>query len=330
MKLAALISFSILSLSIFGQQKKILLKRGDELARSGIHYGASHYYQQAFDLDSSDIQVMYKLAHSYVSWNAYDKAGFYFNKIVGRDKSGRVFKDAWFQLASMQKYNGDYKNALKSLKKAKSIYKKQKKSYEYLKVLQEVKSCSYALRTYRDSIPGVAVKNMGPAVNTTASEFGGAIYLKNLFYSSLRADSMNNNLEVVEGKYEISILRQESVLKEAKKLDSIINSTGYHNANFTYDSILKKAFFSRCDSLTGCNIYTADYDGKRFSNVKICSSKINAPNSSNTQPNVGHVDDKHYLFFTSSRSGGEGQLDIWFAEILNGQHLAPPKTAVKK
>ena len=46
----------------------------------------------------------------------------------------------------MQKFNGDYQASMKSWKKVKSIYKKNKKGYETLKARQEMMSCGFAMR----------------------------------------------------------------------------------------------------------------------------------------------------------------------------------------
>jgi tetratricopeptide (TPR) repeat protein len=112
MKLKLLIML-LFPLLCFGQSQKQLIKYADENASLGDFYGASIYYKQALRLDSSNIHLLYKYAESLRRYNNYDLASYYYNKIVEKDKAGRIYEDAWFWFASMQKYNGDYQASMK-------------------------------------------------------------------------------------------------------------------------------------------------------------------------------------------------------------------------
>ena len=50
--------------------------------------------------DSSNIHLLYKYAESLRKYNNYDLASYYYNKIVEKDKAGRIYKDAWFWFAA--------------------------------------------------------------------------------------------------------------------------------------------------------------------------------------------------------------------------------------
>ena len=91
------------------QSTKQLTEFADQLTKEGNHYGASIYYKKAIELDSTDIHLLNKYAHSLKGYNNYLDAAFYFKKVTEKDKGGRIYKDANFWLASMQKFNGDYK-----------------------------------------------------------------------------------------------------------------------------------------------------------------------------------------------------------------------------
>ena len=173
LKLLIILLFPLLC---FGQSQKQLIKYADENASLGDFYGASIYYKQALRLDSSNIHLLYKYAESLRKYNNYDLASYYYNKIVDKDKAGRIYKDAWFWFAVMQKYNGNYQASMKSWKKVKSIYKKDKKGYESLKARQEMMSCGFAMRFKSDLTDACLVTHLDTNINTTNSEFSAFTY----------------------------------------------------------------------------------------------------------------------------------------------------------
>ena len=65
----------------------------------------------------------------------------------------------------MQKFNGAYQASMKSWKKVKSIYKKNKKGYESLKARQEMMSCGFAMRSKGELTDECVVTHLDTNVN---------------------------------------------------------------------------------------------------------------------------------------------------------------------
>ena len=146
---------------MIGQNQKQIIKYADQLFNEGNFYGSSIYFKKAIELDSSDIHTLYKYASSLKNYNNYSLASYYFKKICEKDKGGRIYKDASFWLASMQKYNGQYRTASHTWKKVKSLYKNDKKGYHYKKAMREISSCVFAMRSIHNSNDHCTVKNLG-------------------------------------------------------------------------------------------------------------------------------------------------------------------------
>lgn len=315
---------------LFAQTQKQLINYADQNAKSGDFYGASIYYKKALDIDSSDIDLLYKYANSLRLYNNYDLSAYYYRKITEKDKGGRIYKDAWFWLASMEKYNADYRNSIKTWKKVKSLYKKDKKSYEYLKSIQESLSCSYAMRSQHDSTEKCTITHLPEGINTTDSEFSGFGYHDSIIFSSLRADTMDEELTILSPDfYNIRIYSASGPYENVKTtaLDSSINSSGKHNANGCFNTKGDKFYFTRCDTLNACEIYFCSYINSNWGKAEKLSSKINEKGSNTTQPNIAEIEGKEYLFFSSNRSGGKGNLDIWYAEVLDANTFSSPVNA---
>lgn len=320
---------SFIPLMVFGQTQKQLIKYADENVKIGDYYGASLYYQQALNIDSTDIHLLYKYANSLRRYSNYERATYYYKKITKKDKGGRIYKDAWFWLASMQKYNRDYRRSAKTWKKVNSLYKKDKKGYEYLKSVQERLSCSFAMRSKNDSTEKCTVTHIPEGINTTNSEFSGLMHEDSIIFSSLRGE-LDENLIVKDPEfYKVHIYSafNDSTNTETFLLDTNINNPTSHNANGTFNTNGNKFYFTRCDTLNSCKIFVSSFINNKWTEPDPLPNKINEKGSNTTQPHIATIEDKEYLFFVSNRKGGKGGLDIWYSKIGINDFFSNPVNA---
>ena len=328
-----LIAFSV---SAFAQSQKKIIKYGDKALEEGDYYGASIYYRQAMDIDSTKTDLLYKFATSLRLFNEYELAEQYYERVYKADK-GKEFPETLFWLATMKKNNGHYIESKKQFKKVNSKYKKDKGSYFYLKSLKEQESCDYAIKALvNDSI---TVENLGERVNSIHAEFRPFPVQDKLYFSSLRVgDTITRSIVEKGDEYFIKIYREDTAeihrkdtlqsteeLEESpEELDSIINSKGFHNANGTFGPDGKEFYFSRCSSGNKCAIYVSKIYEDEFGDPVLLDEQINTPGSTSTQPFLAKMTpEEEVLFFTSDRPGGEGGLDIWYAVLKSGKFSKP-------
>lgn len=314
--------------AVLGQSQKQLEDYADVNFDAGDYYGASLYYKQALNLDSSKIDILYKYATSLRLYNSYSLAAYYYAKVWDKDKGGRIYKDAAFWLADMQKFNAAYRKSSKTWRKVKSKYRKNKKGYEYAKARQEILSCNYASRIKNDSLPKVRVENIGGIINTTDSEFGASKCNDDLIFSSMRAVSNDNSLELAASDYKVKVYKsvaEENNWKKPSKESEVINIPNIHSANTTYDKKNRLLYFTKCDSIGNCKIYVSKLNAEnKWETAKELPERINANKSTTTQPNFTVINEKKFLFFVSDRNGGKGKLDIWYAQILDANTFSKP------
>jgi tetratricopeptide (TPR) repeat protein len=320
--------------SIHSQSQKQLIQYADENFELGDFYGASIYYQKAMKMDSANIHLLYKYATSLRYYNNYTDAQYYYAKIVEKDNGGRIYQDAIFWLAMMQKNNADYKEASKSFKRAKSLYSKNKKEYIYLKSDREIASCNWANRSKNEINADCSVTNLGDKINTTQAEFSAFQQGEKLYFSSLRASKISESLEILT-THDYKTAIYEATFNETwetkSKIDSNINSILSHNANGCFNSNGTVFYFTRCDSLNACKLYASKFTSGKWSAPALLPDKINDPSATKTtQPNIAIIGRKEFLIFVSDRNGGQGNLDIWFAEILDGGTFGKPQNAGSK
>jgi len=296
----------------WSQSRNQYLNIADECAEKGDYVCATVHYKVALAYDSLDLEVMFRYANSLRLSNEYEKSLYYFEKIYKKD-GGREYPKAVFWLATLQKINGDYLESYKTWKRVKTIYRRGN-SYENNKAKQEIKASVYARRSekYRNE---AIVKNLGPGVNSGASEISPVLFENKLLFSSLRAKNMGENGEVFDELYAFKLYEAElsdSIWAMKKELPLVINSPQYQAANGCFNEAGNLFYFTRCNSSNECDIFVSNYEKGKWSNPQKIA--VSEPNSTETQPMSCQIGEEEYLFFVSNRKGGMGGMDIWYSK----------------
>jgi len=312
--------------SLQAQNQKQLVKTGDQLYNEGDFYGASLWYQQALEIDSTYLAIVFKYAESLRLYNDYAKAESKYYYIYKKDR-GKVYPEAAFWYAMMLKYNTKYLDAKKSFKRAKRLFSRNKNSYYYLKVMQEIKACDTALEIMKDSIP-VDIKNMGNSINTYSSELSGTLLNDStIIYSSLRDEKMKDNNVVTDTSLYLVRLFEGSKKGDLwitdKKLEDKINEPNYHIANGYFDAEEDLFYYNKCTRDFKCKIYAIAFkNGEWGTSYEV--KNINLDGYTTTQPSTATINNNKVIFFSSDRPGGKGMQDIWYSQKdANGNFREP-------
>jgi hypothetical protein len=300
---------------------KDALAFGDKQYQKGDFYYALDYYQQALKLEPDNIQLIWKIAETNRAYKDYVQAEKYYSIVYSKDEEGTLFPEALLHFALMQKQNGKYKEALDHFKTAKKQYAEDKASYLYKKAAQEVESTNWALKQMKIG-PDLEVQLNAVAenINSFDAEFGHAVLDGRLYFSSLKADSIDEeHQEVYSPSYHTSLFeasltdpeQQASKLKDLIP-DGLSIGNGSFSPDFTY-------FYSICkdqDFNYTCSIVFSKRtpDGK-WMPLDSLNQLINDNGSNNTMPHITRMEGKPVLFFASNRTGTKGAMDIWLARL---------------
>ncbi len=313
--------------SLHAQDQKNFVKNGDKLIEKyGDYYGASIWYKKALDFDSTYLEIVFKYAEALRGYNDYAKAESKYYYIYKKDR-GINYPLAPFWYSMMLKYNGKYADAKKSFKRSKRFFSKDRKSYHYLKIMNEIKSCEEAINIMRDSVP-VDINNMGNSINTYNGELSGTLLNDStVIYSSLRDEKMQSNNIIVDTSLYLFRLFQGSkkgdIWSLDDKLNEKINEPEFNVANGSLNAKGNVFYYTRCDRSFNCKIYAINYNNGEWE-VPFEVKGVNIEGFNTTHPSIAEVNDKEVLFFSSNRGGGEGQMDIWYArKDANGNFMAP-------
>lgn len=320
-----------------GQSVKQLLKSGADANAKKDYSSAAQYYHRVMLIDSSKIE--HQLLYADASRLNFDNSTAlrWYEKIYKKD-NGKTYTEVPFYIGLQLKNLGRYKEAKKYFdkyyKKNRSSKDKQKKQLA-LKAKQEVDACDLAQILVKNPVD-VKVQHLDSMVNSRVSEYAPFEWDSLLYFSSLRDQSKKDANQIGYNKIYTSHKSPANSNKwlKAKELDSIFNAGGIHNANTSFNEDFTKVFVSRCGAINAsqykCQIYTSNFQNGKWSELKPLPSPINLPCCNSTQPCFTSFNGKPTLFFASTRAGGEGEHDIWYAQVNEDGTFLEPINAGKK
>ncbi len=310
-KLLLLFLFGLGS-SAYAQNTEQILEVGHEYYSKGDYLGASKVYKQALDIDSSNAEVLYYYSKSLMEMMQMELASRYLFKASLIDK-GENFPDVYYLLAESYRGSGDYRKARRYYSKALIPYRSDRKSYWYQRIDQSKDANNWAMK---QKVVNDEIQAFDNQFNTDASEYGARIIDGDLYFSSLRADSLEDG-EIVNDLHYFNRIYHSNINKKGSALEVKTESElkDYHLANISFHKKKSKhVYFSACDTNYNCQIWEGEFENNRITKQKALNKNVNFPNYNNTQPEVFSYKGKEYIVFSSNRPRGFGGMDLWIAE----------------
>ena len=276
----------------FAQTYTQMIEFADEKVEEGDYYYAIDYYYKAMKIDSNSVEINWKMAEAQRHYKDYITAEYYYQKVYKKENA-KIYPYSIFWLATMQHYNGKYKQATGSWKIAKKIFKRQRKEYVYKKSMQEFKSCLWAKKAVLDTTDYL-VNPISEKINSQDSELAPFIYGDSFYFTSLKADSVKTNEELITEEYSLQIYESKydgNEFTAPEKVDDVYQS-GLHSANGCYSADGKRFYFSRCNSNYQCKIFIGKVVGDKITDIDSLGEIINQEGKTTTMPNLVQVDGK--------------------------------------
>ena len=326
------IALFIVSVSFTQTELKKYLDYAKEMYEKGDYVHSLSLYEKAMDLDSSAIHTLWDYAEALRGYKDYRKAEYYYGEIFKRE-GAELFPNSLLYVGLMQKHNGKYDAAIETFKKAKKVYRNDKKAYQYLKSKREFESCLWAKSNLRDT-SDLIFEHLPEFINTKDAEFAHRVHNNQLLYSSLRADSIGGEEEVYSSAYKTHLFQTEikdSSFHESKRIEELfLEKFSAGNGSFSPDG--NRFYFSLCkdDNFNyKCKIMVAQFEDGKFLDIDSLGPIINEPGFNTTMPFIGEWDGSEVLFYASDRDDGEGGMDIWYSFITNGNQFKTPQNLKK-
>ncbi|MBP1629362.1 MAG: hypothetical protein H6Q15_255 [Bacteroidetes bacterium] len=310
---------------VFSQEKYQLAyeKEGDVAMENEDYEYAIEQYQIARRFFKTPPQIYYKIAESHRLLNNYDKAEYWYNKLIAEyeaDNITTLFPDLYIKLAKVSMSNGNPFSAQASLKRLLEdcpfieIRKQAKK---------ELDNINWAIDNNKPE-DGVTINNLGKNINNNASQYGTFILGDSiLYFSSIDYIEVSDDEEAYyEDTYQQLFYSyiDDYFYTPSKKVEAIgINRPKKNTSNISFNNDFTIAYYTHCNELSDnaiCEIYSSYNDNGYWTRGKKLNEKINLKGYNNTHPYLSQVDGKNILYFSSNRPG-YGGYDLWYVDLDN-------------
>ena len=309
------------------------IKEAEKALALGDVYQAADLYEEVLRHEKGNKEAAFTLGTIYYKTRDYVNAGRCFE--LAANSSNKVNNQplAGYYLGLMQKMNGKYEEAKKTLEAFKKSFKTSDSKFDKKWIDKEIEGCVFAInQKAKESY--VDIIHPGNQVNSSYSDFGPTLLGSDtLLFCSLRSDTV-----IIKTKTNHFVNLFTAVIedKDFKNLQPFkaFDFKGKHVSNPVYVPEIKTMFLTICeeskDGDIQCKIYRSKWNGTWSEPVALGES-VNNPNATNTQPAYYmSPQGKAYLYFVSNREGGKGGNDIWFASIDKSGNVGDAKNCGSK
>jgi hypothetical protein len=293
---------------------------GDAAMARGEHYGASRFYAGALEREPGRMALQWKMAEACRLSNQYDKAADLYDRVYRKDQ-GRTYPECLRWLGEMQLCDAQYTEAERTWRR---VQQRSKDPVLKERARNALTGIELARTPAADTL---VVEHLPAPLNTFDSEFGARIGPDGLLYFSSLRGELNDDEEVVDtADYQVRIHHSKPVPGAwAEGIPMPLHEGSGHAANAAWSSDGKLFFHTRCGPNGPCRIHHGPADG-----MDLISTPLEGlGDAMSTQPMVVEHAGRTMLYFVSDRDGGMGGMDIWTAELKDGQAtdvrpLGPP------
>lgn len=324
------------------EKRKMEIKRlGKEAQRTGNYYLALEYFKELVALDSTHLKNRIRFADLLRHTRNYVEAEEQY-KIICETKV-KAYPEAMFYLATIQKKNQKYEQAIQSFAKFKKLRKlvKERKFRKLYKTELEGAYLAIELNeaASHDSAR-IAVSNLGKRINSPHIDFS-PIPVKDdsLIFGSLRQTEQvyykiaNKDSTTYPTRKFFSAGKQDSIWAFLGEMQGV-NSEEWDVANGTFSLNKRTFYFTRCAEnwqyKVMCKIYYTTLKKGAWTEPKLVRGTINQEGSTSSHPTIGRdpKTNEEVLYFMSNRNRSKGGLDIWYSVYERKKRLfKKPKNA---
>ncbi len=314
-----------------GKTKRLAKK----LYKRGSYYNSLEYWEKYFEAKPEKSSSIEKIAEMNFMLRDYKMAEKWYKSLMETDSANYPKARYWY--AMMLKYNGKYDEAAANFSTfiARYLADDSKEYHELAK--KHIEGCSLAKNQMSRPLR-VEIEHLDEKVNNPFTDYAPMPVGDDLYFSSIKSDSVLDLMHLKGVDYYSKIYRSHFENNQWLKGEPIgepVNSAKWHVGNGSFSPDGTRLYFTQCSTkkrkvnLT-CKIYVSKKQGESWGEPESVGEEINKKKSSNTQPAVGAVDGKEYLYFVSNRGEGIGGTDIWYAESTGNGLFGTPVNAGAK
>ncbi len=262
----------------------------------------------AIKADDQFIEAHMMLGQIYDEQRQYENAVKSYNTVIDIDPD--FFPNIYFTVANDEFSLANYSDAKQHLEKYliyHDISPVMKKRAGFL-----LKCAEFSIEAVKNPVPFTPV-NIGDSINSENDEYSPTLTIdeQTMIVTVLRPrDEYTITGRSKEEDFYMSIKGKDGSWGKMKRLGPPLNSHGNEGCpSISSDGkILYFTICNRSDGLGSCDLYFSERKGNSWSNPVNMGIKVNST-TWDSQPSISP--DGNTLYFSSARSGGKGNMDIW-------------------
>lgn len=325
--------FLAISVALY-PQKKLYVKsfeEGNYLFLEKNYPMALQSFQQAYDIDSTNSNINYKVGLCYLNIPSKKKKALRYMDKAARNITKNYDEDepsmksapleAIYQHAKALHFNGKFQEAIAEFEKYERIVGSKNKEREE-DIQRQITMCKNAIELYKNP-SDITIKNLGDSINTDFPDYGPVVNADEtvMLFTSRRPGSTGGERGVDGSYYEdiyISHRKKDGTWGAAQKLFSLIN-TNSNEATIGLSPDGQRVYIYK-DS-NGGDLYFSTLTGETWSGLTPFSEEINSPH---WETHISVSSDGNSMFFSSDRPGGLGGTDLYrCVKLPNGKWSKP-------
>ena len=308
-----------------GKTKRMAKK----LYKKGSYYNSLEYWEQFYEKKPEKTSSMEKVAELNFMLRDYKMAEKWYKALMEADLENYPKSRYWYAL--MLKYNGKYDESKEQFSIFIDRYLADDSEEYHELAKKQIEGCDLAKRQMQKPVRA-EIEHLDERINNPFTDYAPMPLGDDLYFSSIKSDSVLDVMQLKGLDYYSKIYRshfENNQWTMGEPIGEPVNSIKYHAGNGSFSPDGTRLYFTQCCTKRRkmnmtCKIYISKKEGEKWGDPEEAGEEINKKKSSNTQPSIGVVDGKEYLYFVSNREDGIGGTDIWYAESTgNGQFGTP-------
>lgn len=292
-------------LPLFSQQWVKWKREAEVQASQGFFAEAADLYFKAWQEKPEKLELAYQAGTYYFLIKEYGRAAESLQKVSHWNQPEKV---VGLKYAKALKQSGRHRDAIDAFLAFQVAYDGLDKDSLSAIAEREMEGSRQAISDEEDRTKFL-VSYPGRQINSDATDFAPCLFGDDVLYFS---STRNGKARLYRS------LRENGKWGKPETPKGLPENPDKHVANGAFSPDGQWFYYTVCDQTdlrkqrTRCDLYVMSRRGSGWNIPQKLPDYINLRESTQTHPSSVIIDGKEYLFFSSDRSGGQGNMDIWF------------------
>jgi outer membrane protein OmpA-like peptidoglycan-associated protein len=335
LSLVFLFALSFLPSEVSAKHGKVwkwyMLHKARTKESAGKYEKSAKYLNRILEVDTGHFRANYEMGVLYLyGYDHRDEAGLYLRRALRHMPQDTVIPLFWY-LGNALQYEEKYEDALQAFQTYSRLTGGSSRLTSQEELAAKIQQCNYAIQLRKEQELAVRVKNLGSSINSNWAEYVPVPDRADtvMLYTARRSSNTGGRVDWADDKYyeDMYISRGDSgrfekgiVFKPGQKFVGSLINTRDHEAvvSLSHDQSTLVVFSD--NRLWFC---LRDSSGN-WTRPSLYGSEINC---GTYQPHGTFSPDGKRFYFSSNVEGGQGGLDIYYTEKLDGGGWSKPINA---